>query len=113
MTAYGLLVDTTWCTGCHSCEVACQMEHHLPVGQYGIEVFEVGPWEYEKNGETKWQYSYIVTPTDQCDACTSRVVEGKRPSCVHHCQAKCLEYGPVEELARKLVPGSKCVLFAL
>ena len=33
---YGLLIDTEWCSGCHSCEMACQMEHALPVGQTGI-----------------------------------------------------------------------------
>ena len=23
---YGLLIDYTWCTGCHSCEIACKVE---------------------------------------------------------------------------------------
>jgi serine/threonine protein kinase len=27
MARYGLLIDYEYCTGCHSCEVACQMEH--------------------------------------------------------------------------------------
>lgn len=38
---YGMLIDYQWCTGCHSCEIACQMEHGLPVGQTGIMVHDM------------------------------------------------------------------------
>lgn len=110
---YGLLVDTQWCTGCHTCETACQTEHDLPLGQYGIKISELGPWQYEKEGRMAWQYSYLPAPTDQCDGCAERVAAGKLPTCVHHCQAKCLSYGPLETLAAALEGGSKKVLFAL
>ena len=46
MGAKGLLVDYEWCSGCHTCEVACQLEHGYPSDQWGIKVHEVGPWEY-------------------------------------------------------------------
>lgn len=108
--AYGLLIDTEWCTGCYSCEMACQVEHGLPVGQTGIKVEEIGPWEF---GEGKWQLSYLPALTAQCDGCGKRVAAGKLPTCVHHCQAKCMEYGKVEDLAAKIQPGSKKVLFGL
>ena len=52
MAAKGLLVDYEWCSGCHTCEVACQIEHGYPTDQWGIKVCEVGPWKY---GEKKWQ----------------------------------------------------------
>ena len=42
---YGLLIDYSWCTGCHSCEMACSVEHDIPIGQYGIRVDQFGPWE--------------------------------------------------------------------
>lgn len=32
MSGYGILIDYNWCTGCHSCEMACQMEKKLPMG---------------------------------------------------------------------------------
>lgn len=111
MTAFGLMVDMEWCSGCHSCEVACQMEHGLPVGETGIKLCEIGPWEYGNEG--KWQFSYVPVITDQCDGCAERTEAGKVPTCVHHCQAKCMEYGPVNELAGQMEPGSKKVLFAL
>ena len=110
MAAKGLLVDYEWCSGCHTCEVACQIEHGYPTDQWGIKVCEVGPWKY---GEKKWQYAYLPVPTDQCDLCASRVEKGHVPTCVKHCQAKCLEYGPLDELAGKLGAKAKQALVAL
>jgi Fe-S-cluster-containing dehydrogenase component len=110
MADFGLLIDYDWCTGCHSCETACQMEHNFPVGQYGIKLSEIGPWEY---GEEQWQISYLPLPTDQCDLCEDRRALGKPPTCVQHCQAQCMEYGRLDELAKKLADHPKQALFAL
>ena len=30
---YGLLIDYQWCTGCHSCEMACKVEHGWQAGE--------------------------------------------------------------------------------
>ena len=46
MAEYGLLVDYEWCTGCHSCEMACAVEPGFPQGQCGVVVCEVGPGSY-------------------------------------------------------------------
>lgn len=37
---YGLLIDYEYCTGCFTCQVACNQEHHHPAGQSGMHVFE-------------------------------------------------------------------------
>ena len=108
MADYGILVDYEWCTGCHTCEVACQMEHDLPPEQFGIKVSELGPWEYAPD---TWQYSYLPAPTDQCDFCAKRVAEGKLPTCVHHCQAECLKFGPIDKLVSELSTKRKQALF--
>ncbi|MBS6975765.1 MULTISPECIES: 4Fe-4S binding protein [Gordonibacter] len=108
MTEYGMLIDYEWCTGCHSCETACQMEHHLPVGQFGIKLNEIGPFEYAPD---RWQLSYVPVPTDLCDFCAERQAKGKLPTCQHHCQAQCLEVGPIDELAKKIASKKKLVLF--
>lgn len=110
MAAYGILIDPKWCTGCHTCEVACQMENDLPVGQFGIKVSEIGPWEISPD---KWLLSYSPAFTDQCTMCLRRRKHGKVPSCVHHCQAKCLEYGAIEELAPKLADHPKQLLYSM
>lgn len=41
--------------------------------------------------------------------------EGEDPACVHHCQAKCLEFGTIDELAEKLKdhPQAASVLLRL
>ena len=47
-----------------------------------------------------------------CDLCAERTAKGKKPTCVKHCQAFCMEYGPVEELAQKMATAkTKQVLF--
>ena len=75
------------------------MEHKLPVSRYGVVVAQLGPWQIEGD---RWQHSFVPNFTDECDLCTARTEAGKLPTCVHHCQAAVLAYGPVEELARKL-----------
>ena len=110
MAAYGLLIDYEFCTGCQSCEVACKEEHRIPVGQWGIHLLDDGPWEC---GDGKFNWNKIPVPTRLCDLCAARRELGKVPTCVQHCQAKCLEYGPLEELNAKLAAKTKQAVFAL
>jgi Fe-S-cluster-containing dehydrogenase component len=109
MARYGLLIDYEYCTGCHSCEVACQREFNHPVGKGGIQLAEIGPWQIS---EEKWQYTYIPVPTELCVLCGKRVAAGKPPACVQHCQADVMRFGPVEELAKEMAEKSHMVLFA-
>ena len=102
MAKYGILADAQWCSGCHSCEVACQMEHGLPVGETGIKVVKIGPWPIGDEADENWQFSYLPIPTKQCDTCAARRGLGKVPTCVQHCQSMCLEFGALDELAGKL-----------
>lgn len=107
-TAYGLLIDYEYCTGCSSCVVSCKEEHGYPVGKWGIRVYEDGPWEMEP-GVFNW--NKVPTPTDLCDLCAERTARGREPICVHHCLANVMSYGPVEELAKHLAGKTKQVLF--
>ena len=99
MPNYGLLIDYEFCSGCHSCEVACKEEHGFPVGKYGIRVWNDGPWPIDNR---KMNWNKIPIPTDLCDLCADRVEKGKVPTCVQHCQSKCLEFGTVEELSARM-----------
>lgn len=107
MSRNGLLIDYEFCTGCHSCEMACKAELKLPVGKWGIQVAQIGPWQIDEN---RWEYEFVPVPTELCNLCEDRVAAGKKPTCVHHCQAFVMEYGPVEELAKKMTKP-KMVLF--
>ena len=106
---YGLLIDYTWCTGCHSCEMACKVEHGWQAGEAnGIQLFEDGP-RLMPNG--KYEYNYLPVMTSLCDLCADRTAMGKLPTCVHHCQSACMKYGTVDELAALLKVKSKMLLF--
>lgn len=43
MSRKGLLIDYEYCTGCHSCEVACKQEHGLGAGPRLVRVIEDAP----------------------------------------------------------------------
>ena len=104
---YGLLIDTEWCSGCHSCEMACQMEHALPVGQTGILLNQIGPREF---GDGLWQLSYLPAITAQCDGCGKRVAAGKQPTCVQHCQAiAVMGYGFLSMMASSTSDGEHSI----
>lgn len=108
-TAQGLLINYEYCTGCGTCEMACSTEHDIPIGHWGIKMAQVGPYAIDKK---HWQNDTVPIPTDECDLCAERLGAGKDPTCVHHCQSLCMEYGPVEELAKKLADATtKYVLF--
>lgn len=98
MNEYGLLIDYEYCTGCHSCEMACRQGHDFGVDQWGIKVAAEKPYKID---DTRFEFKFIPTPTQLCDMCTDRIEAGKDPYCVHHCQAKCMYYGTLEELAAK------------
>lgn len=105
MSRNAILVDYQYCTGCYSCEVACQAEHEFPLEQWGVRVMTDGPWPVRTaDGEPTDSYVYDNIPsfTKLCDLCADRRAHGKLPSCVFHCQAKCMEFGTVEELSKKL-----------
>lgn len=104
---YGILIDYEFCTGCHSCEVACKKELNLPHGQYGIQLTEIGPW---KINEDKWEWVYMPVITKLCNMCDERTAMGKMPACVQTCQAWCMYYGTVEELGQKMNGKSRMVL---
>ncbi|UWG98215.1 oxidoreductase [Dehalobacter sp. DCM] len=109
MKGYGLLIDYEYCTGCHSCEVSCKNEHKIPLGKWGIKLAEVGPFKID---EDKWEWNYVPVPTQLCDLCEDRINRGEKPSCVLHCLGLAMDYGPVEELAKKMAAkGTKVTLF--
>ncbi len=99
-----ILINYDYCTGCHSCEVACKKILGLPKGEFGIKVAEVGPFQYSEREGVKgvWEWTYLPIITQACDLCADRTAAGKMPMCVQHCQAWCMYYGEVGELAAKM-----------
>ena len=109
----GILINYEYCTGCHSCEVACRNELGLAAGEFGIKLTEVGPYEYTTpiGADTPYEWVYNPTITKACDMCQARTAMGKMPSCVQACQAWCMYYGEVEDLAKKMDGKTRWALY--
>ena len=107
MKKYGLLIDYDYCTGCHTCEVACKQEHGYPVGKDGIKVFQ---YIQELYGG-KLYITHIPFPTELCNLCASRIKEGKAPACVKHCMADVMKFGPVDKLSAEVRNKTRQVIW--
>ena len=107
MEDYSLLVDYQFCTGCHTCEVACKQEHHFPAGKEGgVKVLEM---VHELPGG-RLDVTYFPYFTPACSFCASRVKKGLQPACVQHCMAGILEFGPLKDVAQELPADRKVYL---
>ena len=99
MKKHALIIYYKYCTGCHSCEVACRQEKAIASQEeWGVKLAEFGP----ERLAGAWYWNYVPVPSSLCDLCASRLEEGKAPACVHHCLAKCMEAVPLEELPRRM-----------
>lgn len=107
MSRDGLMIDYDFCTGCHTCEVACKQEHDFPVGKGGIQLIEVMTELPDKT----IRLDYLPFTTAYCDLCVARTTKGEQPACVKHCQASTMYYGPLPELAQRMEDKPHCVLF--
>lgn len=106
MSKKGLLVDYDYCTGCLTCEVACQQEHNYAPAQSGIKVTE----HVTRSRKKPVFIVHQVFLTEWCVLCGRRTSLGELPSCVKHCPAKCLSYGTLGELAQEMEKRSKTAL---
>lgn len=110
MQRYGILINYDFCCNCHTCEVACQVEHGYAPKQWGIKVEQVGPFQID--GTKKVIYDCMPVMTNLCDMCKERTEKGKLPTCAHHCQTGCMTYGPIEELVQKINGNYKWALLS-
>ncbi|EAT16898.1 hypothetical protein [Desulfuromonas acetoxidans] len=108
-TQNGLLIHYQWCTGCHACEVAIKKILNLPVGKHGIKLLEHGPWEVTPG---KFEWDYIPVPTQLVGSNPELEPGEDIKFAVKHCNAQCMEYGPLEDLVKKAAElGPKVVIY--
>lgn len=106
MAKQGLFIDYHYCTGCHTCEVACQQENQFEAGQYGITVTE-----HVLKNRKGLSIDYVPFVTDLCNLCVQRTTQGKKPACVKHCLAACISFGTIDELAAEAKNKPKGMMF--
>lgn len=91
-----ILIDYYYCSGCHTCEIACAVSHNLPNDQAGVVLTHVGPWE-ASNG--KWTEDFVPHFTKNCNLCQDgEAAHDGTPMCVHHCQSQCIQIGDLQDL---------------
>ena len=93
MSRYGIFIDYHYCTGCHTCEIACQQENGYAAGQFGITVTE-----HILQTKDGLSINYVPFLTDLCHLCMHRKKHNKKPACVKHCLAQCLVFGTINDL---------------
>lgn len=108
MARTGLLIDYEYCTGCHSCEVACKQEHNYPAERGGILLNEI----FTELNDGSLRIDYVPFLTAHCNLCAGRTRRGEQPSCVKHCQAGTMFYGTLAELAALMEDHPRSVLYA-
>ena len=107
MERKGLMINYEYCTGCHSCEIACKQEHQYPVGRGGINLSEI----ITERPDQSLRIDYLPFPTMYCNLCPARTAKGELPSCVKHCQAAGTYYGTPPQLAKLMEKRPRSVLF--
>lgn len=75
-----LYYDGDLCMGCHSCEVACKVEHELPVGVNRVYILVEGP--IVVNGELRLSFKRVA-----CIHCP-------KPSCIKICPNRAIKKRP-------------------
>ena len=106
MPKYCLSVDYQYCTGCHTCEIACNQEYDRPVGLSGIKIFE----STMKLGD-KYYINYMPVRTDLCGFCAGRIRKGRLPACVQHCLSGCLQVSEAHEISGILNENDRMMVF--
>lgn len=76
--SYGFYINSSACSGCKTCMVACQDKNDLDPGLRWRRVYEIegGKWEKDKEAWTGLPYSYFLSLS--CNHC-------ENPMCVEAC----------------------------
>lgn len=107
----GILVDYHYCSGCHTCEIACAVSHGLPNEQAGVVLNHVGPWEAV---DGTWQEDFIPFFTKNCNLCRAgEQAHNGKTMCEHHCQAQCIKVGELSELQAELAERPNQALYVV
>lgn len=108
MSKMGFLVDVTNCIGCHTCEVACKNANNylLDCGFRTVESFAGGQYPdvfmyHVSHVKAEGKVAPKIGEVRNCDFCARLRELGEQPACVAACPMRVIEFGDVDELAKK------------
>jgi anaerobic dimethyl sulfoxide reductase subunit B (iron-sulfur subunit) len=78
MTQYAFYFDSSACSGCKACQVACKDKHNLPLGILWRRVYEVTGGEWTRRGEAWLTTVFAYNISLACNHC-------EHPICVEVC----------------------------
>lgn len=101
MSSYGFYFDSSRCTGCKTCVIACKDKNNLPVGINFRKVIEFSGGNWVLNSQGGWEnnvFAYYISLS--CNHCAD-------PACVKVCPTKAHKKDP--ETGLVLIDQSKCI----
>ena len=83
MSRLAFFFDSSTCSGCKTCQMACKDKNDLPVGQVWRRVYEVTGGGWKKNGATWTQNVAAYNLSVSCNHCDD-------PICARNCPTKAI-----------------------
>ncbi|MFO7754806.1 MAG: DMSO/selenate family reductase complex B subunit [Bacteroidales bacterium] len=99
MRMYGFYIDTASCSGCKTCQVACQDKNDLDPGLLWRKVIEIegGEWKSDRDAFSQYPFAYHISLA--CNHC-------ENPLCVRACPTQAMH---VTDLGTVSVDQGKCI----
>lgn len=83
-TQYAFFFDSSACSGCKACQIACKDKHDFPMGNLWRRVYEIAGGSWSQNGSA-WQHNLIsYNLSISCNHC-------EHPVCAEGCPTKAIK----------------------
>jgi len=100
MSTFGFFFDASVCSGCKTCQVACQDKNDLPAGIRFRRVYEIAGATWKQTEEKAWEHDLVAYNLSiACSHCED-------PACVTACPTKAMH---AEADGMILTDPDKCV----
>lgn len=100
MSTYGFYFDSSSCSGCKTCQVACKDKNDLGAGIRFRRVYEVAGARWNKTSEGAWEHDIVAYNLSvSCNHCED-------PACVKACPTKAMHR---EADGMVLIDPEKCI----
>lgn len=104
----GFFIDSSRCSGCKACQVACKDKNNLEVGRKFRRVYEIQGGGFAPNGQGGYENNvFSYTLTISCNHCADPVCVKNCPTTAMHKRSRTALCGwiPVSVSAAAIVPG--------